>query len=49
VLAGVSVGIAAVTVDAAIKGEDTPLDVADKFYGTHFGDIYGWVKGDYFH
>ena len=47
VAAGVSVGLAAETARAAIKGEETPIDVADKFYGTHFGDIYGWVTGAY--
>jgi RHS repeat-associated protein len=51
VLAGVAVAGSAVlvgfTIDAAVKGEPTPIDVADKFYGTHFGDIYGWVTGQY--
>jgi RHS repeat-associated protein len=42
-----SVGLAAETARAAVKGEETPLDVADKFYGTHFGDIYGWATGAY--
>jgi RHS repeat-associated protein len=42
-----SVGLAAETARAAIKGQETPIDVADKFYGTHFGDIYGWVTGAY--
>jgi RHS repeat-associated protein len=45
--AGVSVALAAETVRAAMKGEPTPVDVADAFYGTHFGDIAGWVRGDY--
>ncbi len=44
-----SVGLAAETARAAIKGEETPIDVADKFYGTHFGDIAGWVSGAYAH
>lgn len=44
-----SVMLLAETARAASMGEDTPIDVADKFYGTHFGDIYGWVKGDYSH
>lgn len=47
VAAGASVALAAETVRAAMKGEPTPVDVADKFYGTHFGDIAGWVRGDY--
>ena len=42
-----SVVLLAETARAASKGEETPIDVADKFYGTHFGDIYGWVSGDY--
>ncbi len=32
---------------AAIKGEKTPIEVADEYYHTHFGDIWGWIKGDY--
>jgi hypothetical protein len=28
-------------------GKKTPLDIADKFYGTHFGDVSGWVQGRY--
>ena len=39
--------LAGETVRAAVAGEDTPIDVMDKAYGTHFGDIYGWIKGDY--
>jgi RHS repeat-associated protein len=35
------------TIKAAVEGKETPIDVADKFYGTHFGDIYGWVSGRY--
>jgi RHS repeat-associated protein len=46
-VATASVGLAAETARAAVKGEETPIDVADKFYGTHFGDIYGWVTGAY--
>ncbi len=46
-VATASVGLAAETARAAIKGEETPIDVADKFYGTHFGDIGGWVTGAY--
>ncbi|HYO59765.1 hypothetical protein [Archangium sp.] len=26
---------------------ETPIDIADTFYGTHFGDIHGWVQGCY--
>jgi RHS repeat-associated protein len=35
------------TIAAFVNDEPTPIDVADKFYGTHFGDIAGWVAGDY--
>ena len=42
-----SVGLAAETARSAIKGEETPIDVADKFYGTHFGDMAGWFSGSY--
>jgi hypothetical protein len=45
--AGVSVGLAAETVRAAVRGQDTPIDVMDKAYGTHLGDIYEWVNGVY--
>jgi hypothetical protein len=44
-LATSSVGLAVETARAAARGEETPIDVADTFYGTHFGDIYGWVTG----
>jgi RHS repeat-associated protein len=42
-----SVLLVAETARAAVKGGETPIDIADKFYGTHFGDIYGWVTGAY--
>jgi RHS repeat-associated protein len=45
--AGGSLALAAETARAAVRGEPTPIDVADKFYGTHFGDIHGWVTGVY--
>jgi hypothetical protein len=35
------------TVIAAVDGKQTPIDIADKFYGTHFGDLSGWVQGGY--
>ncbi|MFL5355522.1 hypothetical protein [Archangium sp.] len=35
------------TVEAAVDGAETPIDVADEFYGTHFGDVSGWVQGQY--
>jgi hypothetical protein len=47
VAAGAAVMLAAETARAAINGEETPVDVADKFYGTHFGNVVGWIAGDY--
>ncbi|WNG54708.1 hypothetical protein F0U59_07900 [Archangium gephyra] len=35
------------TVKAVVDGEQTPIDIADKFYDTHFGDVSGWVQGRY--
>ena len=35
------------TVSAAANGVDTPIDIADQYYGTHFSDISGWVQGQY--
>jgi RHS repeat-associated protein len=46
-VAGASIGLAAETARSAIQGEKTPIDIADEFYGTHFGDIYGWATGAY--
>jgi RHS repeat-associated protein len=45
--AGFSVLLAAESARAAVRGEETPIDVMDKAYGTHFGDIAGWVSGKY--
>jgi hypothetical protein len=42
-----SVILLGATVYTAAKGQKTPIDVADEFYGTHFGDIAGWVTGKY--
>jgi RHS repeat-associated protein len=42
-----SVTLLGFTIKSAVKGEETPIDVADQFYGTHFGDISGWVTGQY--
>ena len=39
--------VASESVHAAINHEPTPIDVMDKAYGTHFGNIYGWVTGVY--
>ena len=30
---------------AALDGETTPIEIADEYYGTHFGDVKGWVQG----
>ncbi|WP_157758364.1 hypothetical protein [Cystobacter fuscus] len=35
------------TASAAAAGEKTPIDIADRYYGTHFGDVKGWVQGRY--
>jgi hypothetical protein len=35
------------TASAAADGAKTPIDIADKYYGTHFGDVKGWVQGQY--
>jgi hypothetical protein len=35
------------TASAAANGEKTPIDIADEYYGTHFGDVMGWVQGQY--
>jgi hypothetical protein len=42
-----SVMLAAETGRVAVRGTATSTDVTDKFYGSHFGDIYGWAKGHY--
>ncbi|HYO71159.1 MAG TPA: hypothetical protein VEU33_34270 [Archangium sp.] len=47
VAAGGSVVLVCLTVKAALNGTQTPLDIADTFYGTHFGDLQGWVQGCY--
>jgi RHS repeat-associated protein len=45
--AGGSIWLATETIHAAIEGRPTPVDRADKFCGTHFGDIAGWIGGRY--
>ncbi|QRN94187.1 hypothetical protein JRI60_34280 [Archangium violaceum] len=35
------------TARAALDGEKTPIEIADEYYGTHFGDVKGWVQGQY--
>ncbi|WNG55143.1 hypothetical protein F0U59_10405 [Archangium gephyra] len=47
VAAAGSVLLLCVTVEAAVDGVETPIDIADEFYGTHFGDVAGWVQGQY--
>ncbi|MFE8605543.1 hypothetical protein [Archangium violaceum] len=47
VAAAGSVLLLCFTVKAVVDGEQTPIDIADKFYGTHFGDVSGWVQGRY--
>ncbi len=47
VAAGGSVVLVCLTVKAALDGRQTPLDIADTFYGTHFGDLQGWTQGCY--
>lgn len=45
--AGGSVVLLCLTVKAGLDGMQTPIDIADTFYRTHFGDIQGWVHGCY--
>ncbi|WNG35552.1 hypothetical protein F0U61_19170 [Archangium violaceum] len=47
VAAGGSVVLVCLTAKAALDGRQTPLNIADTFYGTHFGDLQGWVQGCY--
>jgi len=47
VAAAGSVALAGESAHAAMTGGKTPIETADEFYGTHFGDIYGWVTGAY--
>jgi hypothetical protein len=35
------------TARAALDGEKTPIEIADEYYGTHVGDVKGWVQGQY--
>jgi hypothetical protein len=35
------------TARTALDGEKTPIEIADEYYGTHFGDVKGWVQGQY--
>lgn len=44
VAAAGSIALAAETSRAAVTGEDTPLEVADKHYGTGVSDMYAWSQ-----
>jgi hypothetical protein len=46
-VAGGGITVAAASGHAAANNEPTPIDVMDKAYGTHFGNIYLWIRGDY--
>ena len=35
------------TARAALDGEKTSIEIADEYYGTHFGDVEGWLQGHY--
>jgi hypothetical protein len=35
------------TASAALDGEKTPIEIADEYYDTHFGDVKAWVQGQY--
>ncbi|HEX8701792.1 MAG TPA: hypothetical protein VF815_23390 [Myxococcaceae bacterium] len=48
VVAAVGSGLlVCLTARAAVNGEKTPIDIADEYYGTHFGDVKGWAQGQY--
>jgi hypothetical protein len=48
VVAAVGSGLlVCLTASAAANGEKTPIDIADEYYGTHFGDVKGWAQGQY--
>ncbi|ATB39839.1 hypothetical protein CYFUS_005287 [Cystobacter fuscus] len=47
VAAAGSVLLLCFTVKAVVDGEQSPIDIADRFYGTHFGDVFGWARGRY--
>jgi hypothetical protein len=48
VVAAVGSGLlVCLTARAAANGEKTPIDIADEYYGTHFGDVKGWIQGQY--
>jgi hypothetical protein len=48
VIAAVGSGLlVCLTASAAAEGEKTPIDIADRYYGTHLSDVTGWVQGRY--
>jgi hypothetical protein len=48
VVAAVGSGLlVCLTAKAAANGEKTPIDIADEYYGTRFGDVKEWVQGQY--
>jgi len=48
VIAAVGSGVlVCATVSAASDGVETPIDIADNYYGTHFSDVFGWIQGEY--
>jgi hypothetical protein len=48
VIAAIGSGLlVCLTASAAADGAETPIDIADEYYGTHFGDVTGWVQGQY--
>jgi hypothetical protein len=45
VVAAVGSGLlVCLTASAVADGEKTPIAIADRYYGTHFGDVKGWVQ-----
>jgi hypothetical protein len=48
VIAAVGSGLlVCMTASAVASGEKTPVDIADEYYGTHFGDVSGWAQHQY--
>ena len=44
VAAAGGVFLVCLTVSAAMDGAKAPIDIADEFYGTHFGDVSKWAQ-----
>ena len=48
VVAAVGSGLlVCLTASAAADGKKTPIEIADEYYDTHFGDVQGWAQGQY--